>query len=240
MATNAEKELAPRNSAGMLRPLRVPIFRNLLIADLVSDIGTFMQNVGAAWLMVSLRAGPGYVALIQTAASLLYFLLALPAGSAGEYLRSSQTHFVHRSLDGGGRIDSGRSDHQRLYVALVAAGTDFCPLRQAILNSLILLGSDFHAMHLTRLLLTQCEQALICTRRSEDPTIDNVKLCCILFHASPPQRFQGSHFRPTIRETYEANSVIVRLDLKSFWSRRRVERQAWATFVVHADVRGAR
>jgi len=84
LATNAEKESAPRNSAGILRPLRVPIFRNLLIADLVSDIGTFMQNVGAAWLMVSLRAGPGYVALIQTAASLPYFLLALPAGSAGD------------------------------------------------------------------------------------------------------------------------------------------------------------
>src|SRR6266699_3453306 len=66
------------------RPLRLPVFRNLLIADLVSDMGTFMQNVGAAWLMVSLRAGPGYVALIQTAASLPYFLLALPAGSAGD------------------------------------------------------------------------------------------------------------------------------------------------------------
>ena len=64
--------------------MRVPIFRNLLIADLVSDIGTFMQSVGAAWLMISLRAGPGYVALIQTAASLPYFLLALPAGSAGD------------------------------------------------------------------------------------------------------------------------------------------------------------
>jgi MFS family permease len=84
LATDTEKDLAVRNSAGILRPLRVPIFRNLLIADLVSDIGTFMQNVGAAWLMVSLRAGPGYVALIQTAASLPYFLLALPAGSAGD------------------------------------------------------------------------------------------------------------------------------------------------------------
>jgi len=62
----------------------VPIFRNLILADVVSDIGTFMQNVGAAWLMVSLGAGPAYVALTQTAASLPYFLLALPAGSAGD------------------------------------------------------------------------------------------------------------------------------------------------------------
>ena len=67
-----------------MRPLRVPIFRDLLIADLVSDIGTFMQSVGAAWLMVSLHAGPGYVALVQTASSLPYFLLALPAGAAGD------------------------------------------------------------------------------------------------------------------------------------------------------------
>ena len=43
-----------------------------------------MQNVGAAWLMVSLHVGPGYVALIQSAASLPYFLLALPAGAAGD------------------------------------------------------------------------------------------------------------------------------------------------------------
>jgi len=62
----------------------VSTFRNLLIADVVSDIGTFMQNVGAAWLMVSLGAGPIYVALTQSAASLPYFLLALPAGSAGD------------------------------------------------------------------------------------------------------------------------------------------------------------
>jgi MFS family permease len=62
----------------------VSTFRNLLIADVISDVGTFMQNVGAAWLMVSLGAGPMYVALTQTAASLPYFLLALPAGSAGD------------------------------------------------------------------------------------------------------------------------------------------------------------
>jgi MFS family permease len=84
MVIDTEKDLAMRETGGLGRPLRVPLFRNLLIADLVSDIGTFMQNVGAAWLMVSLHAGPGYVALIQTAASLPYFLFALPAGSAGD------------------------------------------------------------------------------------------------------------------------------------------------------------
>src|ERR1700757_676803 len=66
------------------RPLRTPIFRNLLIADVMSDIGTFMQTVGAAWLMVSLGAGPMYVALTQTASALPFFVFALPAGSIGD------------------------------------------------------------------------------------------------------------------------------------------------------------
>src|SRR6266481_2134225 len=66
------------------RPLRLPMFRNLLIADFVSDIGTFMQGVGAAWLMVSQGAGPLLVALTQTASALPFFLLALPAGALGD------------------------------------------------------------------------------------------------------------------------------------------------------------
>ena len=84
MTDTVEKNLRVRDSLSLWRPLRVSTFRNLLVADVVSDIGTFMQNVGAAWLMVSLGAGPIYVALTQTAASLPYFLLALPAGSAGD------------------------------------------------------------------------------------------------------------------------------------------------------------
>jgi MFS family permease len=67
-----------------IRPLHLPLFRNLLIADFVSDIGTFVQAVAAEWLMVSSGAGPMYVALIQTASSLRFFLLALPAGALGD------------------------------------------------------------------------------------------------------------------------------------------------------------
>lgn len=75
-------ETAARSAAW--RPLRVPMFRNLLMADLVSDVGTFMQGVGAAWLMVSGGAGPLLVALTQTASAVPFFLLALPAGALGD------------------------------------------------------------------------------------------------------------------------------------------------------------
>src|SRR5258706_1433955 len=63
------------------RPLRLPIFRNLLVADLVSDMGTLMQGVGAAWLMVSQGAGPLLVALEPTSSAFPSFLLALPGGA---------------------------------------------------------------------------------------------------------------------------------------------------------------
>ena len=55
----------------------------MLIANVVSDIAAFVQTVGAAWLMMSLKAGAIYVALIQTA-SALPFLFALPAGALGD------------------------------------------------------------------------------------------------------------------------------------------------------------
>src|ERR1700732_3499642 len=71
-------------AASVWRPLRGRTFRDLLIADIFSDVGTFMQSVGAAWLMVSRGAGPMYVALTQTASALPFFVFALPAGSIGD------------------------------------------------------------------------------------------------------------------------------------------------------------
>src|SRR5580700_3562564 len=83
MAPKVAQQAAPA-SANAWHPLRVPIFRNLLIADFASDVGTFMQAVGAAWLMTTLTSSTTYIALIQTASALPFFLLALPAGSIGD------------------------------------------------------------------------------------------------------------------------------------------------------------
>jgi hypothetical protein len=74
----------PREIPSLWRPLRVPTLRNLLVADVASDVGTFMESVGAAWMMVSVHAGPLYVALTQTASALPFFVLALPAGALGD------------------------------------------------------------------------------------------------------------------------------------------------------------
>lgn len=65
-------------------PLREPIFRAIWIATVVSSLGTWMQDVGESWLMVSMTASPILIALVETAGSLPVVLLALPAGALAD------------------------------------------------------------------------------------------------------------------------------------------------------------
>jgi MFS family permease len=80
MSTAARREAPPSAWA----PLRIPLFRALLIAQFASNIGTWMQTVGAQWLMGDLTHDPLHVALVQTATSLPVFLFGFPAGALGD------------------------------------------------------------------------------------------------------------------------------------------------------------
>ena len=65
-------------------PLYNSVFRALWIATVVSNIGTWMQDVGESWLMTSLTTSPILVALVETAGSLPVVLVALPAGALAD------------------------------------------------------------------------------------------------------------------------------------------------------------
>jgi MFS family permease len=56
----------------------------LWLAVLASDIGTWMQTVGAQWLLVDLPGAATLVALVQTADTLPDLLLALPGGALAD------------------------------------------------------------------------------------------------------------------------------------------------------------
>ena len=71
----------PHNALG---PLREPLFRTLWIAAVVSYTGSWMQNVGAAWLMTSLTMSPLMVGLVQAAGSIAVFMVVLPAGALAD------------------------------------------------------------------------------------------------------------------------------------------------------------
>ncbi len=80
----SQPESLARPGVSAWEPLREPVFRALWIASLTSNIGTWMQNVGAAWLMTSLTPSPVVVALVQAATSLPVFLVGLPAGALAD------------------------------------------------------------------------------------------------------------------------------------------------------------
>src|SRR5438477_2538176 len=74
----------PRSEHSAWSPLRIALFRSLWIATIVSNVGTWMQDVGAGWLMTSLSSSPSIVALVEAADSVPLMLLALPAGALAD------------------------------------------------------------------------------------------------------------------------------------------------------------
>src|SRR5271170_560111 len=76
--------LATPRSRTLFGPLHEPLFRSLWIAAVVSYTGTWMQNVGAGWLMTSLTMSPLMVGLVQAASSIAVFLVVLPAGAIAD------------------------------------------------------------------------------------------------------------------------------------------------------------
>jgi len=67
-----------------LDPLRDTVFRWLWLAALASQLGTWIQNVGAVDLMTLLAPTALLLALVQTATSLPGLALALPAGALAD------------------------------------------------------------------------------------------------------------------------------------------------------------
>jgi MFS family permease len=65
-------------------PLGEPVFRSLWVAAVISYTGTWMQNVGAGWLMTQLSDSPLMVSLVQAAATIPVFLVVLPAGALAD------------------------------------------------------------------------------------------------------------------------------------------------------------
>ncbi|SDZ35191.1 Predicted arabinose efflux permease, MFS family [Asanoa ishikariensis] len=65
-------------------PLSVTTFRWLWLALLASNIGTWMQTVGAQWLLIDVPGADALVSLVQTASMLPIVLLALPSGALAD------------------------------------------------------------------------------------------------------------------------------------------------------------
>src|ERR1700722_8847665 len=75
---------APKNSAWS--PLRVKVFRDVWIATIVSNIGTWAQEFGGPWLMRLLTPDKLWVGLVSFASNLPLCFLSAPAGVLADVL----------------------------------------------------------------------------------------------------------------------------------------------------------
>jgi MFS family permease len=89
-ATVVENKLGAQNQAAFKpkMPIWVPLrhvrYRMLWISNALSNTGTWMQAMAAAWLMTSLTSSPVMAASIQTATNLPIFLFAVIAGTLAD------------------------------------------------------------------------------------------------------------------------------------------------------------
>ena len=80
---SAFESTAPQRAEGAdsaSAPLRNRLYRNLFIAQFVSNVGTWMQSVAAQWFLVESHSSDTIVALVQTASLGPTLLLGLYAG----------------------------------------------------------------------------------------------------------------------------------------------------------------
>ncbi|MEM6741889.1 MAG: MFS transporter, partial [Pseudomonadota bacterium] len=76
----------PAPKPGAFAPFGHRAFALLWTATLISNIGTWMHDVGAGWLMTTLNSSPAVVTLVQAATTLPVFLFALFAGALADRL----------------------------------------------------------------------------------------------------------------------------------------------------------
>ncbi|WP_245730310.1 MFS transporter [Micromonospora pallida] len=122
---------APSTSAWA--PLRLAAFRSLWLAVLASNVGTWMQTVGAQWLLVDQPGAAALVSLVQTASMLPVLLLALPAGAlADTFDRRRLLIAVQCSLAATGTLLTGLTAVDRMPPALLLTLTFAIGIGQAL------------------------------------------------------------------------------------------------------------
>src|SRR5437762_12397048 len=84
MSESLNAPLGGRTTGSAMAPLGEPLFRSLWLAAVISYIGTWMQNVGAGWLLAQLTTSPLMVSLVTAATTLPVFLVILPAGALAD------------------------------------------------------------------------------------------------------------------------------------------------------------
>lgn len=92
------KPKSATQTVSFLAPFRSRAFLILWLATVISNVGTWMHDIAASWLMTSMTNSSTMVALIQTATMLPIFLFALPAGALADIVDRRRMLLVIQSF----------------------------------------------------------------------------------------------------------------------------------------------
>ncbi len=98
VAPSSEMEFPAEAPPRALAPFASSTYRMFWAASLISNIGTWVHEIGAGWLMASLDGSPQMVAAVRTAMALPMMLLALPAGALSDRVDRRQMLLVVQCL----------------------------------------------------------------------------------------------------------------------------------------------
>jgi MFS family permease len=79
-------------------PFRNKTFRALWLAQFTSNVGTWMQSVGAVWVMLELKGSPTFVALVATASSLPVVFFGIIGGALADVVDRRRLLLVTQTL----------------------------------------------------------------------------------------------------------------------------------------------
>jgi predicted MFS family arabinose efflux permease len=131
---------------GTEHPLAIPMFRAFWVGGLLSNLGSWVHLVAAAWLMTTLTTSAAPVALLITATSIPTFLLSLHAGALADVVDRRKlivfTQLAQAGVAGvlGGLTVAGAATPALLLLLtflLATAGVLATPVLQAVTAELV-------------------------------------------------------------------------------------------------------
>ncbi|MBO6755124.1 MAG: MFS transporter [Roseibium sp.] len=147
MSSKADATAQKTAEGGAWAPFKSTAFLILWTATVVSNVGTWMHDVGAGWLMTTLAPDPVMVSLVQAATTLPVFLFALVAGAVADIVDRRKLLLVVNVLMGAAAgtfaviVTAGAASVEilLLFTFLLGTGAAFmAPAWQAIVPSLVL------------------------------------------------------------------------------------------------------
>lgn len=107
-STTPQVDAAPQpteeRDSGVLAPLKVPVFRQIWVANLFGNLGTWAQSVAVAWVITASHASAIMVAMVQVASAAPLVVLSIATGVLADNYDKRKIMLVGQVVEMAGAI----------------------------------------------------------------------------------------------------------------------------------------